>query len=605
MATSEDLVREEIALLERKKAALESRQPDQGIKSSQFAATVMGINQGATFGFADEIAAGLNALSLSPFSDKKFGQIYDETLKTERANLAAANEQFPKTSIGATVAGGAAIGGAAAKAGTKLLSNVPRLPRLIGIGAAEGGLFGAGVADEDKLAGAAKGATIGAIATPLASGAVTALGRGITKISKPIVRAVANTPGRQAERIVAKAIDADELGAASVQSELSRLGPQAMLADLGENLSGLARGVTAKPGPARTTAANLLRGRQATQQKRLLKAAGVDFDIDDFKNAFNTSMRNRQSSAAPFYKEAYATPLQATPKLEALLKRPTMQSALKKATKILQDEGGGSGHVRVLDAAKQELDDQIGKALRQGKRNTARRLIGMKKELLEEIDAQVPSYRQAREIFSNEASLRDSANLGRSILTSRVNLDDAEIAIDAMTAGERQAFQIGSIRGFIDKLESTPESRNVAQKLIESPRARELLRIAFPNADSLNKFLQTARAESQFSFTNNRVLGGSPTTRIAEEVTDLSKEAGIASALRSNDPLSIGVQFLKSIGMGDVSEETLEQVSTILFSRKIPKRTASRLLGTPTIAIPEVTRQGAVGGAVGALSTPE
>ena len=601
MASSEALVREEIELLERKKELLTR---DQGIQSSKFAATIMGINQGVTFGFADEIAAGLAALAKSPFSEQSFGEIFDEQLEVERANLRAANEQFPKTSTGATVAGGVVGGGKFAKGASALLDKIPRLPRLISIGATEGGLFGAGTAEDDKLTGAAKGAAIGAVATPVASGAATALGRGVTKIGKPIVRAATNTPNRQAERIVAKAIDADELGPVSVRAELARLGPQGTLADLGENLSGLARGATAKPGRARTTAANLLRGRQATQKTRLLEAAGVDFDIDDFKRSFNAAMRNRESSAARFYDEAYSTPLRATPEIQALLKRPTMQAALKKATKILQDEGGGSGHVRILDAAKQELDDQIGKALRQGKRNTARRLIGMKNQLLDEIDTQVPAYKQAREIFSNEASLRDSANLGRSILGSRINLDDAEIAISAMTTGERHAFQLGAIRGFIDKLESTPESRNVAQKLIESPRARELLRVAFPNTTSLNRFLQTARAESQFSFTKNRVLGGSPTARITEEVTDLSKEAGIASALRSNDPLSIGVQFLKSIGMGDVSEETLEQVSRILFSRELPKRAVSRVLREPTLVVPEVTRQGAVGGAAAALLNP-
>ncbi len=100
----------------------------------------------------------------------------------------------------------------------------------------------------------------------------------------------------------------------------------------------------------------------------------------------------------------------------------------------------------------------------------------------------------------------------------------------------------------------------------------------------------------------HRVLGGSPTTRITEEVADLSKDAGIASALRSGDPLSIGVQFLKSIGMGNVSEQTLEQVSTILFTRELPRRTAVRVLRESTLSVPEVTRQGAVGGAAAAAA---
>lgn len=597
----DDLIQEEIRLLERKKELLQGVQQK---NAGRFGSILTGIGQGLTFGFADEIGSGIQALARAPFSPKTFGELYNESLDERRKFLESAQEEHPVLTGVGTVAGGIAQGGGVASAAKGVLTQIPRLVRVAGLGAAEGAAFGAGTATEDRLAGAAKGAALGAIAAPVASGVGTAVGRTISKVGAPIARAVANTPRRQASRIVSRAMELDELGPASVGSELSRLGPQSTLADLGENLSGLARGATAKPGRARSIASNLLRDRQNTQQRRLLEAAGVDFDVGDFKRAFRDVMTLRQSSAAPKYEEAYASSLEITPRLQALLNRPTVKSALARANRIVQDEGGGTGHVRVMDAVKQDIDDRIGAALRQGKRNTARRLLNIKRDLLAEVDAQVPAYKEAREIFSSEASLRDSANLGRSILTSKVNLDDAELAIESMTAGERHAFQLGSIRGLIDKLEATPENRNVAGKLIESVRARDLLRVAFPDDETFNRFLQTARAESVFSFTKNRVLGGSPTARIQEEVTDLSKEAGLMSALRGGDPLSLGVQFLRNIGMGDVSDETLEEVSRLLFSQRINPQQVSALTGTRVIPkISETVRQGATAGGVNALLT--
>ncbi len=600
MATDAQRREAQRELARRELARREADTDPEGIESSKFAATVMGINQGATFGFADEIAAGLTALAVSPFSDKDFGQIYDETLETERANLAAAQEQFPKTTLGTTIAGGAVSGGLGARAGMGILRNVPRLPRVAAIGGAEGALFGAGTAEDDKLKGAAIGGGIGAVAGPVVTGLGSVLARTGKKIAAPIMRMAGNTPKRQAARIVERAVDLDDLGAASVQDELKRLGPEATLADLGENLSGVARAVTGKPGRARTIASALLRDRQQTQKGRLLKAAGVDFDIDDFKRSFHTTMNNRKSAAAPLYDEAYGSSLEITPNLATLMKRPTMQKVLKKASVILQDEGGGGSHVRLMDAAKRELDDMTGKALRGGKRETARRLINMKNDLLREVDSQVPSYKQARDLFSSEAGMRDSASLGRSLFSSRIDLDDTAVAIEGMGAGDRQAFQIGAIRGLIDKLEKTPETRNAAQKLIESPRQREILSMVFPDSDDMNRFLQTARAESQFSFTKNRIMGGSPTTPRLEEAADLTREASAAAALRGGDATGMAIQFLRSVGLGDVSEDTLEEVSRLLFSRALPKKAAAQIL-RPSVQIPEIPRQGAIAGGVGAV----
>ena len=596
---------DELAALEEENLRLRAAVPEAQQQSQFLGAALNSISQGLTFGFGDEMAAGLAALAKSPFSDKTFGEIYDEQLAVERGNIQQNSAQFPITSLAGNVAGGVVTGGAAASLGTRALSKVPLLARLAGLGAAEGALFGAGTADENKLLGAGQGAAVGAVGAPVGNVVGSLAARGGGKLLKPVIdRLVLDTPKRQAERIVNRAIQLDDLGPASAQLDLKMLGPKATLADLGDNLSGLARGVTAKPGRARGIASRFLDDRQAGQQKRLLKAAGVDFDIDDFKRSLHSAINSRASAASSFYEDAYSQKLEATDDLVSLLSRPTMKKSLKKAANILRDEGvelSEAADVRLVDAAARDISDQIGVALRGGKREKARRLINMRNDLLDMVDDQVPAYKQARNIFSSEAGLRDAANLGRSLFGRRLDLDDVAVALEQMPDGELQSFQVGAVRGLIDKLESTPESRNAAQKLIESPRARELLRLAFPDPKTFQKFLNTARAESQFSFTRNRVLGGSPTARISEEVGDLTKSTEIMRSIKSGDSISAGINVLRSIGFGDVSDETLELVAEKLFSNKSPLQS---VIGSVPRQINEITRQGrATGGAVAGIST--
>ena len=317
--------------------------------SSMFAAFMNNLGQGLTFGFSDELAAGLAAGVKAPFSKRTFGDIFDEQLATERANLRTAGEEFPITSGAGLITGGVAQGLKAAQLAGQSLQQIPRLPRLIGIGAGEGALFGAGTAEDDRLKGAGRGAAIGAVATPVGAGVMNLIGRAVAPIGSAVGRAAFNTPRRQAERVIRAALERDDIDPRDINQLLRGLGSSSTMADLGENLSGLARGASAKPGPTRTVASAFLNNRQRGQQARLLDAAGVG-DVDNFKQAFSQVMNTRSSAAAPLYNEAYSSGLAITDDLARLLARPTMQKSLKRAATILADEGGETGHVRLMAA---------------------------------------------------------------------------------------------------------------------------------------------------------------------------------------------------------------------------------------------------------------
>ncbi len=389
----------------------------------------------------------------------------------------------------------------------------------------------------------------------------------------PVLRDIADTSSRQARRAISEALERDNITPEEAATMLRDLGPEARLADLGENMTDLARSATAKPGPARTRARDFLEERQAGQQMRLVKTTGLG-DVRSFKDAFVRDMQGRQSRAAPLYREAYEQPLDlSSPQMRALLKRPTMREVLKDAARILADEGGGGGHVRLMDAAKRSLDDRIGKAVRSGAREEARRLTMLKNDLLAEVDRQVPQFREARNIYAGEAAMRDASQLGRNVLTRKMDLDEVAGTVRNMSDGERVAFQRGAVRGLIDKLDGMANSRNAAGKLIESPRAREILELAFPR-QVFERLMQVAEAEARFSRTRQTVLGGSPTARIQEGVKSLENATGFIRGLKEGELYGAFVRSLASglekLGIGRVKDSTLRELARLLFDEYAP-----------------------------------
>lgn len=134
-----------------------------------------GVLRGLTFGFGDEIMAGMltpveMAVRAARGEDWSPGASYDAALERERGIQQQASEQFPIASTVGDVAGSLMTGGTLAKGGVTLLNTAqPTVAGLIGRGAAEGAIYGAargageGEGVQDRVAGAAQGALTGGV----------------------------------------------------------------------------------------------------------------------------------------------------------------------------------------------------------------------------------------------------------------------------------------------------------------------------------------------------------------------------------------------------------------------------------------------------------
>jgi hypothetical protein len=505
-------------------------------------------------------------------------------------NIVRFEEEHPVISGVAEVAGGLTGGVSGVKTVARytpkvsqwITRKVPAWVQMATGGGVAAGIYSANVAKSGERAKAgAIGAGTGAIAGPVLGTAMrmaAALGKGTWGA---IQRMLANTSERQAERILRNAIDAEDLSPEFIRQELDRLGEHAVLADVSEGLARTARGAAAIDSGAHGVASSFLKQRQAGQVGRLTEAAGGDdFDATNFARSFSRWLRSRKTAAGDAYDEAYKASLEPTDRLVTLMNRPSVKSAMDTAAKNISEEGGGVNDVRFFQFVKEELDDRIGEALRAGRRNEARRLINTKNALIEEIDNQVPVYREARNTFSGEQQLKDSAEMGYEVVTKpSKDLWIIEEAVESMTESEAHAFRQGALRGVIDRLDKSREGRNVAATMIDSNRARQLLRMIFPDETSFRRFVDTADAESAFSITKNTVTGGSPTSRIDSDKAAIEGAAGVASAMRQGgDTVSMALRLFKELGVGKPSPEALKIVNETLFSRysNIGARAAKR-----------------------------
>lgn len=591
-------------------------------KTTQAGAFGRGLTQGASFGFADEALSGLKgakAFLTEPGdtifdSFKAFREARDLSMLESKANRGEDRERFPKTSLSGELIGGAATGGGTFKALNRagMVSGLPLAARVPGIGAIEGGLYGAGTADPgERLEGALTGAGIGAIGTPLAAG----VGVSATKVLRPFAEKLGNslfgTPADRARKQIIKALDAEDITLAEADVLMGQLGRNSVLADLGDTLTRQGRAVTSELGGAASKAQRFLDSRQRTSQMELRQAARRATGSNDFDKGIIEIVNGAESKAKPIYDEVFSEVLDVTPAMKSMLDRPAMKQAQKKAAVILRNEGFSDEivsdvtDVRYMDAVKRALGDSESAAIRAGNNNQARVLGQLRRDFVSEIDSQVPRYAEARSIFAGEQAMKDAAEFGRTMLVGKKDPVDIVEQLSSMGESELTAARMGFLRWMSGELAGqSVNSNRLANQFSSTPKFRQIIQNLFPSQDAVNDFIQTASAQSQFAKTRNTVLGGSPTARIEADRNALTPGFLGAAVEGTVDPVG-GLSRALSLFSSNtkLSPDVLEEMGKILFDPKIiPSKALKRSILPSIFEIPQGDKAitaGAFGGLVG------
>ena len=175
--------------------------------------------------------------------------------------------------------------------------------------------------------------------------------------------------------------------------------------------------------------------------------------------------------------------------------------------------------IRVLDLAKQELDDQIGAAVRRGENYRAMRLEKAKNELVAQMDAKVPQYVEARKAFKAMKDLEDLVAQGKSV--KQLTRDELATLYAKTAPEERGAIKAG-IRdvmvGDLDRINS--EGANAIKKVFSPSMLRKLERIGLAD----DKIAQAIAAEDLANANIQGVFGGANTAQKIADILNNNQE---------------------------------------------------------------------------------
>jgi hypothetical protein len=547
-------------MLEDAEAQLAKEQPSVNARPTSFQDIVIG--QGFMFGFGDEFksfgeASGAALANLIMQKPAAWLEEYDKALTERQAGIAKYKEENPKTALGAEIGGALANPLTFAGAGwaAKAPSFIKGLGRMAGVGAAEGGVSGAGhgVTPEGRAYGAAMGTTLGAslgVAVPAAAS-------GVIKVIEVAARSIPGAAKREAAMKVAEAMMRDEITFEQALVRMRQIGGHSVLADIGENLRKLGGAAMRIPGQARTSAVKYLRHRQRGQHRRMIEDIRAGMGAEGgYHRKLADIMDARATAAKPMYDIAYrANREMMSPEISAILETPAGRKALKIAAKMMRNDRSFLGpldpemtaalreavdlgkatavpggvakglRLRTLDYVKQALDGMVTVAYKKGGGHGGI-LAGLRDDFraaLDKADVTAPgdmpgAYRAARDIWAGSSHAMDTMEAGRKFMQEEAELTAMKMA--KMVPGDKVFFKEGALEAASARIKSMKEGADKTAVALRTPAMFEKLGTVFDNPAEFHRWVRKTLGEEKMHKTF-RELGGSPTAERLEEAANV------------------------------------------------------------------------------------
>jgi len=458
----------------------------------------------------------------------------------------------------------------ARKVGRFIGGIAPALPVGAGMGLIKGGIAGGAAAEliQPTEEGTAKErvqqTAIGAGLGGLTGGALLGAGKTIKGTAGLVKRQfVATKP----EDIIAKGIRPED-----AQPILDKLqeGKISVIPDVaGDEVKGLTRSIAKLP-QARDVVTDALEQRSFGAVKRVSEQLSKDIspvgayfgNIDDLAKA-------RGEIAAPLYEKAFKqnTTLDINKNKELFNKIAPDIADAKNKFRLSSNISDNS--IVMLDAAKKSLDDKIGKAIRQGERQEASILQGIKKELVSKLDQLNPDYKKARQVFSDFASIQNAQEQGLEIVKKGITSEQVKKMIKEMSVAEKDAFRIGLREGLDRIVRNTSIGNDPAKKIFNDLSIVDKIKAALGDGKKFTDFKKRMQEEIAAADTRFKVLGGSRSDFNLSQDDVLDKIVSGAEVARGGktELLRVVVNALKNRAAG-LNKKNTKQVAEILVNRE-------------------------------------
>ena len=499
-------------------------------KTTATEAAMEGALTGVGAGFRDEVYAASKASGLPEFlggfrapvgaaklaMEKYAGEpgeaskTYDAAIDEIRARQKAAREDHP-VAFGASEIGGAllpasgimkavgvgnTLGGAVVRSGL----GGAALGAIEGFGNGENGL---GNRAQHAVESAPVGAVIGA-AVPVVGHAI---GKGVSGVLNR-----AGPEGAGAGKVL-NALERDAVAPTDLQTRLSAMGPDAMIADLGPNVTQQAATIAASPGRGQQAVRSAIDARNAGASDRVGDA--VDFAMGGRVNVGQLErdiIDRRARVAKPLYDRAYQTPLPAIQEVQEVLNTPAGRMAAGRAARLSQNEGVpfDPNSVRGVDLIKRTLDDVVSEGQRTGRNNEARIIANLRDKLVAAVDHHVPEYGMARDAFAGESAIKDALASGRTIFKDNVTPEHLHDTLSRMTTSERDAFLQGARSSIQTVMGTARNDATAVRTLFKKGFNQEKLELVL-GPQAADRLLKQVGFETTAANTSQRVIGNSET----------------------------------------------------------------------------------------------
>ena len=559
------------------------RERDYEEESSMVESLAQGIGSGATFGFIDEIGAGVRAGVLDPivstlaggdiggvegFKDyfTGMGERYDLALESQRDAMETARREDPWTTGIGEVVGGFGTGGAGmANLAGRATTTLGKLGVGAATGAGMGGLAGYGYSEGDPLralAGALATGEVGDIEQEFSQaygdvkagaaiggvlgGGLPVVGQGARALARFVARPFTRNARLQEEgrrRVVqAMAEDAQYMGFETEEEMLKwarrelQDTPGMTVADLGPALRELTEEVAQTPTAGGRQIRETLIDRNKEQWGRVFPALKEAFGVDDqFSTARKKLLEEMRGRADRHYTAGHAITQRVTPRMRAIMQTDEFAEALTTANALRrltpQDKGGPLPEISLDDLRNltqmtgRDLDyiiqgmDDVVGDAFKNRPAVARRLKELREEFKGAVFQNNSSLKEARAVWAGDQATNDAFDMGLRVLR-----DDADVTADIVrgfgSESERIAFLTGALRAFTRKLGAKPETGDLTT-IFGSRNAKEALSAALGGGAKFRDFIKFIEGEQKLFGTFHQAVGNSATARRLKQTPDV------------------------------------------------------------------------------------
>lgn len=579
-----------------------------------------------TFGFGDEIGAGLDAVfgssdgSRTIWDGTPIQDAYRNNVAVNRGIARADEQDAPVARISGQVAGAVLAPGAAASG--RFIAQAPRLRYAMTRGAAVGTGYGAGYgagSAEGGVAERAEGAAKGGVAGMMTGAALPPVSRAAGYVASPIVRPIRNlmTGGGADERAVRSIFQGvDPNDVAATAGRFRAQGVEPTLADAGGSVvQSRVRVAATKQTPGRQVAEDFASSRRGEVQDYAASLGERISPIRGTPDQLNDALATAQRRASgPAFDAARASPdIDVPVDLRAALSSPEAKSAMRSASRLYASSAdpteralsaelgrlasGRTAPRRMSVGAADLVSRHLQKAGGFGT-NEARVFGGLGTGLRQAARDQTPAYDSALEGYAQRARLGDATEVGERFVGNRGYAQDFAESVGQMSPDERSVAQAAA-RAAVEReagvagraprlLDDFAVGRNMSQ------RAGALM--GPEGAASLREGGQVGRMMTQTGNAVNPRAGSN--TFLNQEDGSALKAGSVVGNLLGGRPVSaIGgvVDLLRSAGMRSDEAEAITRMALDPARTDEAIRLATQRLGPTKVGqIMEQVRQMAI-----------